>query len=241
MTELSNGVYGFYVPIQQKINYHNEVKADKKMMGPPPLYIGIDAMDDKNFRKKLKDLFMQSLDQMSRAFPEQNMFTKMITNIGTLLQINNPQTPVDDYKIRPTYHVTSLFMGGKEENSPIYKNFEEGKRVNIPIKALLFVPGRIMTGICFPDAEISNKMPHMTLLLGKWPAKNSNMALECSCSNKSQPFYDIYHRALSEGSGGPDHCIFAPSVKFDKETLPAYFLILETPIVFEGVNKCFSA
>lgn len=52
MTELSNGVYGFYVPIQEKIIYHKEVKVDN------PLYIGIDAGDDKHFRRKLKDLFL---------------------------------------------------------------------------------------------------------------------------------------------------------------------------------------
>ena len=113
------------------------------------------------------------------------MFTKMITNIEALLKAFNPSTAVDGYKIRPTYHVTSLFMAGKEADSPIYLNFEEGKRIDIPIRALLYVPGRIMTGVCFPDAEISNKMPHMTLILGKWPAKNSNMALEYTCSKKS--------------------------------------------------------
>jgi len=54
---------------QQKVHHHKEVKPDKKV-GPPPLYIGITAEDDKHFRRKLKDLFMQSLEQMSRAFPE---------------------------------------------------------------------------------------------------------------------------------------------------------------------------
>jgi hypothetical protein len=39
-----------------------------------------------------------------------------------------------------------------------------------------------MTAVCFPPTLIENKMPHMTLLLGSWQAKNSNDALEATCS-----------------------------------------------------------
>ncbi len=52
-----------------------------------------------------------------------------------------------------------------------------------------------MTGVCFPDTLIENKMPHMTMLLGKWAAKNSNDALEATCSKEEHPFYPLYEKA----------------------------------------------
>jgi hypothetical protein len=88
--------------------------------------------------------------------------------------------------LRPTYHVTALFIG--RENSKvegkIFNSYRPGQKINIPMRALLFVPGKIMTAVCFPDTLIENKMPHMTLLLNKWQAKNSNDALEATCSHE---------------------------------------------------------
>ncbi len=60
------------------------------------------------------------------------------------------------------------------------------------MRALIFVPGKIMAGVCFPECKIENKFPHMTLLLGKWAAKMSNTALEFTCQYKNQPFYEYY-------------------------------------------------
>lgn len=39
---------------------------------------------------------------------------------------------------------------------------------------------RILTGICFPDYEIQNKNPHLTLMTNKWTPKYSNTMLEAA-------------------------------------------------------------
>lgn len=67
----------------------------------------------------------------------------MMETISKLLKMFKHHITEDGYKIRPSYHVTALFIGGdhNKEESPVYKNFEVGKRVDIPVRALIFVPG----------------------------------------------------------------------------------------------------
>jgi hypothetical protein len=51
-------------------------------------------------------------------------------------------------------------------------------RVQVEILALVFSPGKIITGICFPKHPVDNRCPHVTLMLNEWNAKMSNALLE---------------------------------------------------------------
>jgi hypothetical protein len=143
-----------------------------------------------------------------------------------LLKYMDESQVVDGYKVRPTYHVTSMFIGKDTHkmDSDLFKSFHDGQLINIPVRALLFVPGKIMTAVCFLDVPIENKMPHMTLLLGKWPAKESNTALEATCLYQHQAFYDLYQKARSGESRGSAN--FKKGIKISKDTVEAYFLVL---------------
>lgn len=90
--------------------------------------------------------------------------------------------------------MTTLFIGGnkKKLESPIYQSFNEGDLIQVPARGIIFVPGKIMAAVCFPKCQVENRFPHMTLLLGKWPAKNSNMALEQTAASEDLPFYALY-------------------------------------------------
>ena len=46
--------------------------------------------------------------------------------------------------------------------------------MKIEISAVIFIDEKIMTGICFPEHEIDNEFPHMTLGLSGWQAVMSN-------------------------------------------------------------------
>ena len=77
----------------------------------------------------------------------------MLATTEKLFNLNDTRVSEDGYKIRPSYHVTSLFVGGNEDKvkSTIYQNFEVRKVVSIPVRALIFVPGKIFTAVCFPE------------------------------------------------------------------------------------------
>ena len=77
-------------------------------------------------------------------------------------------------------------MGGNKAklDHNIFKNFKEGAKEEILIKAVLYVPGRILTAVCFPKSDVENVFPHLTLMLGnKWTAKLSNSVLQETCKD----------------------------------------------------------
>jgi len=85
-------------------------------------------------------------------------------------------------------------MGGntKKADHPIYANYEEGKQVTFGIRGVLYVPGRILTGIAFLKADVENQFPHMTLMISqKFAAVTSNEVLKKTC-DQGQPFHDSY-------------------------------------------------
>ena len=146
---------------------------------------------------------------------------------------------IKGYKIRPTYHITTLYIAKEKQkvNDPIYEHFEVGKIVDIPVRAVIFVPNKIMTAVCFPHAECANQFPHMTLLLGKWAPKMSNDALEASCGHEDQPFFMAYQAAESGTQGGS--VFYMDALKVGRETCQAYFVILDNSITFEGINHLY--
>ena len=100
------------------------------------------------------------------------------------------------WDIKKNFHITTLYLGQdkSKQQDPIFKNFEEGKHVEVEIRALVYIPDKIMTAVCFPKCEIENKYPHITLVLGKWKARQSNDALE-GTAGKGKVFHDLYEKA----------------------------------------------
>lgn len=56
------------------------------------------------------------------------------------------------WKKPASYHVTQLFIGGSKAKlqDDICKNYREQVQENLTMKAVVYVPGRILTAICFP-------------------------------------------------------------------------------------------
>ena len=91
-------------------------------------------------------------------------------------------------------------MGGNKQKlgHNIFRNFKEGSKVEVTIKAVLYVPGRILTGVCFPKADVENEFPHLTLMLGnRWTAKLSNSVLQETCRDPSR-----FKLSYEESKGG---------------------------------------
>jgi hypothetical protein len=82
-----------------------------------------------------------------------------------------------------------MFMVGQRNKleSDIYRNYQEGDQEKLTVCAVIYVPGRILTAICFPKAPVENEFPHMTLMLGgKWTAKLSNSVLMATCKDTNR-------------------------------------------------------
>jgi len=94
------------------------------------------------------------------------------------------------------FHVTTLFIGRREENieNDIYANWEDGESVQVSICALIVVPSKIITGVCFPAYPCANKCPHVTLLTNDWAPKDSNTVLENTCLGEKKIFSKQYQK-----------------------------------------------
>jgi len=54
--------------------------------------------------------------------------------------------------------------------------------VRIVIRAVIYVPEKLVAGICFPDCEIENEFPHLTLMVSQgWAAVMSNSVIQATC------------------------------------------------------------
>lgn len=149
---------------------------------------------------------------------------------------HNGWKKVDDY------HVTSLFLGKDAEkmNHEIYQNHQDGEEVSIEILALVVVPNKIITGICFPEYQVANRCPHVTLMTNEWKPAQSNNLLEEACTRGTKsPFSEAYEELKQTGKVKEDHQVLTGQVKVDQKSASSscYLIVLDAPVSFTGVSK----
>ena len=63
------------------------------------------------------------------------------------------------------------------------------------MRAIIYVPDKLVAGICFPQIEIENAFPHITLMVSEgWAPVLSNSIIQATCG-KGMAFYDAYEAA----------------------------------------------
>ena len=105
----------------------------------------------------------------------------MINDFKFMCQRQQSNPP---WKLPNSHHVTTLFIGGNKAKlqQPASQFHQEGKVVRVEIRALIYIPDKIVTGICFPDCEIENEFPHMTLFVSQgWAPVMSNTIIQATC------------------------------------------------------------
>lgn len=78
------------------------------------------------------------------------------------------------WKALDRYDVMQLYMANPAYlKSPMYMNYKENEHTRVTFPAVIYVPERILIGLCFSDtAELHQKYPHMTLLLRRRDASS---------------------------------------------------------------------
>ena len=119
----------------------------------------------------------------------------------------NGKVDVNGWRKPDDYHVTSLFLGKDEDKKQhqIFQNFRNGIEVEVTIYAIVLVPNKIVTGICFPDYPVENRCPHVTLMVNEWKPVMSNTVLEAACTKgTSSPFATAYDEIKQKGRASKD-------------------------------------
>lgn len=217
-----------------KIEEENKEHDDDKIPAKLPLYLSIMSNDENKTKDLVYNYILSSLKWYIGKHPE-NKFLQ-----GELKYFDQ------NFRFPNSLHVTTLFLGGdrKKATTQNFKDFKEGVPHNIEIEAIVYVPQKIVCGICFFDekiVKIENKYPHMTMMIGKWSPKNSNDILTTLFTNNKSSLKDQYSQDYFKKQESIDICIADISVnlgnRIDKTT--AYVLRENKTLTIEARTKNF--
>lgn len=207
-----------------------------------PLYLGITLHEDRKVTSKLREMIPTHLEMLKEEFGSQ-VIEQTVDSISQIWLQGKHE--VNGWKKVEDFHVTTYYVGRDEDkvNHDLYKNFQPQVEVPVEILALVIVPNKIVTGICFPQHEVSNRCPHVTLMTNEWKPAMSNSLLEESCARGTKsPFADLYEELKLNGRLREGQKQIANGqVKVEKNgpSSSCYFVALNNPVVFEGVTKIY--
>jgi len=98
----------------------------------------------------------------------------------------------------------------------------------------VLIPGKLLAGICFPQAIIENEVPHMTLLKGDTEANYANEALKATCL-AGGIFSEQYEMVKKKKMPHPDSMTGTVSIQGNEEK--AYFIACGDIVTIEGVTQ----
>mgnify|MGYP000925335614 CR=1 FL=1 len=138
-------------------------------------------------------------------------------------------------------------MGGSKakQQNEIYQNYREKVKETLTMKAVVYVPGRLLTAICFPKLPTDNEFPHMTLMTGHkdWSPKLSNTVLQETCTNPIN--FKLSYEETQDGVK-TQFVQFAGDVKISAsktltEKVEVYYIAFqkEEYVTFKGETKQF--
>ncbi|MFN9909471.1 MAG: hypothetical protein ACK56F_25695 [bacterium] len=113
--------------------------------------------------------------------------------------------------------------------------------VEIEIRAVIYVPGKLVAGICFPQTEVENEFPHLTLMVSQgWAPVMSNSVIKATCAEK-KPFenaYDAAREGILPAKGAGVHTEMDVLIE-KKGKNEVVFVLLREPVSFKGKLKAF--
>lgn len=148
-----------------------------------PLYLSIETETDK-VREQVYDYIRKAMEELILAYPDDSQIQY------DYLQIFKEQNLRKSKFVEPnSWHTTCLFIGKNysQLDSYIYKNFEEGIEMDLTTSTFVYIPNKIMSSPVFLKnfPLIDNKYPHITLMVGKYRAVDSNYVLKALFDNYS--------------------------------------------------------
>ncbi|CAG9319447.1 unnamed protein product [Blepharisma stoltei] len=165
--------------IPEDVKIVEETKTEHEKI---PVYLGLDL--EEYFGTSLIPLITSALDAFASSFPEEQAIQSDLKELVTSgVRVYSPAGRVSDkWKFTNSLHLTSFFIGGNKEKlkSSFYREFRENAECVLRLTHIVYVPQRLICASAVSTDgyfRIENKMPHVTLLLGKWPAKLSNEVL----------------------------------------------------------------
>ena len=144
---------------------------------------------------------------------------------------------IGDWKLPNTHHVTSLYIGNqaKKMSSDAFVYFKPNLAIDVTIRALIYVPEKIVAGICFPKFDIENNYPHVTLMVSQnWSPRLSNELISATCGENGvfESVYDAARNTLLPAKGKGIEVAHKVKVQGKGMVDEVVFVLLREPVKF---------
>ena len=206
-----------------------------------PLYLGISLHQDKELYSKFKQLLKGVLPKLEESQLGGAAVKDMIEELSQA-SASGFKKEINGWKKPDDFHVTTFYIGKDEDKlkSEFYTNFARDVEVPVRITAVVLVPGKIITGIAFPDHAVQNRCPHVTMMVNEWKPMMSNSLLEESCARG--PFAEVYDDLKHGRPIKENKQVLTGQIKVDKKgvNISCYIVVLDEPVEFFGVTKIYA-
>jgi hypothetical protein len=195
------------------------------------LYLGLEVSEE---IFKIHEIIIKGLNGILSEF-EISDADAILKGIENSDELKNWKYP----KAHKKWHITTLFKKGKSflESHPAYKSFEKDKIIPVEIKGILYIPGKIITCIVFPETPVQNEFPHMTTLVNEYAPKHSNDVMS-EVFGKGKVYEKEYTKVFKDNLNDDQFVKMIEITLFSKQET-CYVYKFTDPIVLETKMKVF--
>jgi hypothetical protein len=196
------------------------------------LYLGLEVTSE---IETIHQLVTKTLTKIINTYPKIKDADKILAAIEKGEEPEGWRYP----KAHKKWHITTLFKKGKTFNKahPAFTSFESGKSLSVDVKGVVYVPGKIMFSIVFPDTHVENEFPHMTTLVGEYAPKHSNDVMKALFGKEGilrKEYNSVFKDELHE-----EEYFECVEVEILGKTEDCYVLKFVEPLVLETEMKAF--
>jgi hypothetical protein len=138
-----------------------------------------------------------------------------------------------------TYHVETARI--KPGTLSLREQHTLSDIVAIRLLAFVIIPGKLVTGVCFPQYPVSDRCPHITMLEQGWQGKHMSRKVMHAIT-KTSPFQELYNELKVYGKNRGDEMIIRGEIQITQEEdglQQCYFVLVPKPPVIKGKVKVF--
>ena len=204
---------------ESKTQKAKETKTAPKKL---PVYIGVDL--EPQLSSLVFPLVLSALEELRLQFPSDKKLQKDLRELLETLptHFRGGEYFAESWKFTNSLHMTSLFVGGNRSlvNSQEYLSFSEGDSHMLKLTHLVYVPRELVCSAAqvLTELKVANRVPHVTMMLAKSPAKTSN---------------EVLAQVKLNGE------VQSTEVSIRGKTKTAYCLPLQPKLMLKGLSKGF--
>lgn len=121
------------------------------MQGKSPKYASV-SFSEGGLKGKLNKMFFNTFQALHDRYGEESGFKAELKELSKC--INKNKSPV--WTKPEGFHLIQHSFEEDKQPEQMLKDmdFKEGEQVKVDVKAVIFIPNKLIVGLCFPDTKV---------------------------------------------------------------------------------------